>query len=209
MKKVSTDLCGVTFSGVENCHSTVHVKQVEKESGVQMRDHLGTILSHKQAILVSQTRRSFIVVAGSCHETSTNRQYASSRLRCARGLGILLWGCCKTTNSTPRDHHGSTWHTPWVYVPKAMQDLREACVNCLWQAGQYGRASRENDLNEDEEDDFDESSDEEVVEDLREDTTLLQGEIESSATFLREQELASGLVIRFKNCLLWPIHGTV
>ena len=64
-------------------------------------------------------------------------------------------------------------------------------------------ASRENDLNEDEEDDFDESSDEEVVEDLREDTTLLQGEIESSATFLREQELASGLVIRFNNCLLY------
>ena len=69
--------------------------------------------------------------------------------------------------------------------------------------GNTADASRENDLNEDEEDDFDESSDEEVVEDLREDTTLLQGEIESSATFLLEQEFASGLVIRFNNCLLY------
>ena len=76
--------------------------------------------------------------------------------------------------------------------------------------GNAADASRENGLNEDEEDDFDESSDEEVVEDLREDTTLLQGEIESSATFLLEQEFASGPVIGFNNCLLyWPIHGTV
>ena len=69
--------------------------------------------------------------------------------------------------------------------------------------GNTADASRENDLNEDEEDVFDESSDEEVVEDLREDTTLLQGEIESSATFLLKQELASGLVICFNNCLLY------
>ena len=52
--------------------------------------------------------------------------------------------------------------------------------------GNTAAASRENDLDEDEEDDFGESSDNEVVEDVREDTTLLQGEIESSATFLLE-----------------------
>ena len=87
MKKVSTDLCGVMFSGVENCHSTVHVKQVEKESGVQMRDHLGTILSYKQAILVSQTRGSFIVVAGSCHENSYQSSICVKQTAMRSGTG--------------------------------------------------------------------------------------------------------------------------
>ena len=58
--------------------------------------------------------------------------------------------------------------------------------------GNTADAARGNDLDEDEKDYFDESSDEELVEDVREDTTLLQGEIGSSATFLLEQELASG-----------------
>ncbi|KAK2548327.1 hypothetical protein P5673_031479 [Acropora cervicornis] len=41
-------------------------------------------------------------------------------MQCTQGLGILLWGCRKTTRDTPRDHHGPTWHTlSSVYVPKA------------------------------------------------------------------------------------------
>ena len=45
--------------------------------------HLGSLLSHKQAILVSQTRGRFVTIVGSCHETSTNCQYVSSRPQCS------------------------------------------------------------------------------------------------------------------------------
>ena len=47
--------------------------------------------------------------------------------------------------------------------------------------GNTADTARENELDEDK---FDESSDEELVEDGQEDTMLLQGEIGSSATFL-------------------------
>ena len=63
--------------------------------------------------------------------------------------------------------------------------------------------ARENDLEEDE---FDESSDEEVVKDGREDTTLLQGEIGSSATFLLGARTHFGRVVRFNKS---AIHRTV
>jgi len=54
---------------------------------------------------------------------------------------------------------------------------------------------------DDEADEYDESSDEEV-EDRPDDSTLLQGEIGSSATFLLGARTRFGRVVRFNNRLL-------
>ncbi|KAJ7381386.1 hypothetical protein OS493_001520 [Desmophyllum pertusum] len=72
--------------------------------------------------------------------------------------------------------------------------------------GNAADVATENESEEDEEDgsdEFDESSDEEVVEDGRGDTTLIQGEIGSSATFLLGARTRNGRVIRFNNRLLY------
>ena len=57
-------------------------------------------------------------------------------------------------------------------------------------------------LDDDEADEYDESSDEEV-EDRPDDSTLLQGEIGSSATFLPRARTRFGRVVRFNNRLLY------
>ena len=57
-------------------------------------------------------------------------------------------------------------------------------------------------LDDDEADEYDESSDEEV-EDRPDDSTLLQGEIGSSATFLLGARTRFGRVVRFNNRLLY------
>ena len=57
-------------------------------------------------------------------------------------------------------------------------------------------------LDDNEADEYDESSDEEV-EDRPDDSTLLQGEIGSSATFLPGRRTRIGRVVRFNNCLLY------
>ena len=136
--------CCMTFQNLlscmtldmENFHSTVHVKQANmskaeycRSFGLAMKEAvkrvpLGQLIITQAGDLVSQTEGRFVAIAGSCHETSTNCQYVSSRLQCSQKLGVLLWGCRKTTNGTPRDHHGTSWHTPRIYVPKAMRDLR-------------------------------------------------------------------------------------
>ena len=67
-------------------------------------------------------------------------------------------------------------------------------------------AAKGNELEEDEADEFDQSSDEEVSEDGRKNTrcpTLLQGEIGSSATFLLGARTRFGREIRFSNRLLY------
>ena len=63
------------------CKAGKHVKgrvlqiiRLDNERGGETRDNLGSILSYKQEFSVSQTRSSVVVVAGFCHETSTNRQ---------------------------------------------------------------------------------------------------------------------------------------
>ena len=64
-------------------------------------------------------------------------------------------------------------------------------------------------LDDDEADEYDESSDEEV-EDRPDDSTLLQGEIGSSATFLLGAITRFGRVVRFNNRLLYlSLHQTV
>jgi len=57
-------------------------------------------------------------------------------------------------------------------------------------------------LDDDEADEYDESSDEEG-EDRPDDSTLLQGEIASSATFLLGARTRFGRVVRFNNRLLY------
>ena len=71
--------------------------------------------------------------------------------------------------------------------------------------GNTADATKENELEENEADEFDQSSDEEVSEDGQENTrcpTLLQGEIGSSATFLLGARTRFGREIRFNNRLL-------
>ena len=117
------------FSFYHTCKASKHDKsrvlqviRLSNEGGGEAYYHLGSSLSDKQAILVSQARGRFVAIAGSCHETSTNCQYVSSGLQCSLKLGVLLWGCRKTTNGTPRE--STSWHTPRIYVPKAVPDLR-------------------------------------------------------------------------------------
>ena len=72
--------------------------------------------------------------------------------------------------------------------------------------GNMADAAKENELEEDEADEFDQSSNEEVSENGRENTrcpTLLQGEIGSSATFLLGARTRFGSEIRFNNRLLY------
>ena len=73
--------------------------------------------------------------------------------------------------------------------------------------GNTADAAKENELEEDEADEFDQSSDEK-----RENSrcpTSLRGEIGSSATFLLGARTRFGREIRFNNRLLYcPIHGT-
>ena len=125
-----------------------------------MLDHLGSILSYKQAILVSQTRGSFVVVVP-------------------------------------------------VMKPLPIVNMRSADCDALrdW-VSSYGAAVRqqtvcqETTMTRHGPDEFDESSDEEVVEDGRGDNTLLQGEIGSSATFLLGARTRFRRVMRFNNRLL-------
>ena len=67
--------------------------------------------------------------------------------------------------------------------------------------GNRADATKENELEEDEADEFDQSSDEER--EITRCPTSLQGEIGSSATFLPGARTRFGREIRFNNCLLY------
>jgi len=69
-----------------------------------------------------------------------------------------------------------------------------------------GAAAPTAELGDDEADEYDESSNEEV-EDRPDDSTLLQGEIGSSATFLLGARTRFGRVVRFNNRLLYYNHS--
>ena len=89
-----------------------------------------------------------------------------------------------------------------------MRDLRCACVYYLNfdEQGNTEDAATGNDMNElkkDETDKFDQSSDQEVVEDGRKETMLLQGEIGSSATFLLGARIRFERVVPFNDRLLY------
>ena len=112
------------------------------------------------------------------------------------------WCYCKTTYCTPRDHYGSTWDTPRVYASKAMRSRRKPISIAFDAQVSTAEVVTENETVEESEDEFDESSDEEVDDDP-EVSTLVQGEIGSSATFLQGARTRFGRAVRFNNRLLY------
>ena len=89
-----------------------------------------------------------------------------------------------------------------------MRSRRETNLYCFWRTGQYRKQKTENETVEEAEDEFDESSDEEDDDDP-EVSTLVQGEIGSSATFLLGARTRFGRAVRFNNRLLyWTLPMT-
>ena len=120
----------------------------------------------------------------------------------SQGLGILLWCCCKTTYCTPRDHYGSTWDTLRVYDQR-QREVAEKPISIAFDARvSTAEAVTENETVEEAEDEFDESSHEEVDDDP-EVSTLVEGEFGSSATFLLGARTRFGRTVRFNNRLLY------
>jgi len=137
--------CCITFQNLlscmsldmENFHSTVHVKQANmikaeycRSFGLAMKEAVKRVTTWaayyhtsrrswypkpEGGLLLSQVpvMKPLPIVNMSPADCNALRNWASSY-----GAGR------KTTNGTPRDHHGTSWHTPRIYVPKAML----ACV---------------------------------------------------------------------------------
>ena len=83
-----------------------------------------------------------------------------------------------------------------------MRSRRETNLYCFDAQVSTAEAVTENETVEEAEDEFDESSDEEFRDDNPEVSTLVQGEIGSSATFLLGARTRFDGAVRFNNCLL-------
>ena len=140
--------------------------------------------------------------------TFRKRRYAHSWLRCTQGLGILLWCCCKTTYCTSGGLHGSTWDTPRVMYQRQCEVAEKPICIAFDVQVSTAEAVTENETVEEAEDECEESSDEEVDVDP-EVSTLGQGEIGRSATFLLGARTCFGRAVRFNNRLLyWTLPVT-
>ena len=211
-----TNLLSCMALDVENCHSTVHVKQANmsmaeycRSFGLAMKEAVKRVTTwaayyhtsrrswypkREGALLLSQVpvMKPLPIVNMRQADCDALRDWASSHGAAVRQRTVR--------QETTMARHG----TLPEFMYQRQCEISEKPVSIAFdKQGNTADAVRENDLDEDEEDEFDESSDEELVEDGREDITLLQGEIGSSATFLLGARTRFGRVIRFNNRLLY------
>lgn len=205
---------------VENCHSTVHVKQANmslaeycKSFGLTMKEAVKRVTSW--AAYYHTSRRSWypkpegalslsqvpvmkpLPIVNMCPaDCDALRDWASSYGAAVRQRTVR--------QETTMARHG----TLPEYMYQRQCEISENPASIAFEEEvNVGEAAAENELQleEDEADEFDESSDEEVedVKDGGEDTRLVQGEIGSSATFLLGARTRFGRVVRFNNRLLY------
>ena len=140
--------------------------------------------------------------------TFRKRRYAHSWLRCTQGLGILLWCClrqCTVRQETSMARHG----TLPEFMYQRQCEFAEKPISIAFDAKvSTAEAVTENETVGEAEDECEESSDEEVADDP-EVSTLVQGEIGSSATFLLGARTRFGRAVRFNNRpLYWTLPVT-
>ena len=190
---------------VENCHSIVHVKQANMSKAEYCRS-FG--LTMEEAVKRVTTR-------AACYHTSRNSWYPNpeealllSQVPVMKPLPIVnmrpadcdalrdwasSFGAAVRQRTVRQETTIARHGTLLEFMYQRQCEISEKPVAIAFdEQGNTADAAKENELEEDEADEFDQSSDEEVSEDGRESTrcpTLLQGEIESSATF---PQLASG-----------------
>jgi len=207
-----TNLLSCMTLDVENCHATVHVKQANlsqaeycKSFGRTMKETVKRVTNW--AAYYHTSRRSWyptpesalflsqvpvmkpLPIVNMCQaDCDSLRDWAASHGAAVRQRTVR--------QETTMARHG----TLPEFMYQRQCEIFENPVSIAFDVQSDGTSddAAVNHLEEEEGDNFDESSDEEV----EEDSTLLQGEIGSSATFLIGARTRYGRAVRFNNRLL-------
>ena len=204
---------------VENCHSIVHVKQANmlkaeycRSFGLTMKEAVKRVTTSaatyhtsrnswhpkpEGALLLSQVSvmKPLPIINMRPADCDALRDWASSFGAAVRQRTVR--------QETTIARHGTL---PEFMYQRQFEISERPVAIAFDEQGNTADAAKENELEEDEADEFDQSSDEEVSEDGREKTrcpTLLQEEIGSSATFLLGARTRFGREIRFNDRLLY------
>ena len=214
-----TNLLSCMTLDVENCHSIVHVKQANMSKAEYCRS-FG--LTMKEVVKRVTTRAAY-------YHTSRNSWYPKpegalllSQVPAMKPLPIVNmhpadcdalrdWASSFGAAVRQRTVHQETTITRHGTLPEFMHqrqcEISERPVAIAFdEQGNTADAAKENESEEDEADEFDQSSDEEVSENGQENTrcpAVLQGETGSSATFLLGARTRLRREIRFNNRLLY------
>ncbi len=209
-----TNLLSCMTLDVENCHSVVHVKRANmsmaeycRSFGLAMKEAVKRVTSWaayyhtsrrswypkpEQALLLSQVPvMNPLPIVNICQaDIDRLRDWASSYGAAVRQRTVR--------QETTMARHG----TLPEFMYQRQCEISEKPVSIAFDKHDT-HAVMEHELEEDQSDGFDESSDEEVVnDDSSEPTTATHGEIGSSVTFLLGARSRFGRVVRFNNRLL-------
>ena len=208
-----TNLLSCMTLDVGNCHSIVHVKQANmskaeycRSFGLTMKEAVKRVTTRAANYhtsrnswypLLSQVPVMKLLPIVNMHPADCDalRDWASSFGAAVRQRTVR--------QETTMARHGTL---PQFMYQRQCEISEKPVAIAFDEQGNTADAAKENELEEDEADEFDQSSDKEVSEDGQEKArcpTLLQGEIRSSATILLGARTRFGREICFNSCLLY------
>ena len=133
----ATNLLSSMTLDVENCHSTVHIKQVNismmeycRSFGLTMKESVKRVThwaahyhtSRKSWYPKPEETIPFSKVP--LIKATSRRRHVETKLRHYAGLAFGLWSCSTTSNSAPRDDDGKAWYSTRVHLSAAMHPIR-------------------------------------------------------------------------------------